>query len=185
MGLDEKDFIEYQLFVKKFFHSYNHELQFGLKKSGYISKYDQSFVYLIGKQDKKIISLSNKCKKISYGNIMDFYELFPYETENRDMEESESKLEIILKKICKQELIDFAFDKELSLNICGQEKFELIEKDSIFIPMKAMIYSSTDEIIQKISNMIVPKRNITDKIKDFLKETSDNMSSVEPYFHFD
>ena len=154
MALGEKDFIGYQLFVRNFFNNYNNELQSGLKKQGYISKCEQGFVYLIGKQDKKIISLADRCKKISYGNVMDFYELFPDCIEKRNIELSKSKLETIIEKMCKQKFIDFAFDKGLSLNICGKKKFVMPEKDSVFIPMKAMIDYNTNEIIQKISKII-------------------------------
>lgn len=180
MALGEKDFIGYQLFVRNFFNNYNNELQSGLKKQGYISRCEQGFVYLIGKKDKKIISLSDRCKKISYGNVMDFYELFPYEIEKRNIELSTSKLEIILEKICKQEFISLAFDKGLSLNICGQKKFVRPGTDSVFIPMRAIIDYNTNEIIQRISKIIEPEKNISDRINNFLRKTA---NTVEYYFH--
>lgn len=173
--LADEDFIKYQLFVKRFVNNYNNRLRSGLNKIGYISKYCQDFVYLMGKKNNGLISLPSSCKKISYGNIMDFYELFPYEIEKRNIPESESKLEAIVDKFCTQELVDFAFNKEISLNAWENKKFGLAEINSVLIPIKAIIYSPNEEIIQKVLSTIDPPLSIFDKIKHYLKKDSEEV----------
>lgn len=178
MALDGKDFISYQLFVKKFLADYNQKLCSGLRNLGYLTNYEGNFIYLIGKKKEKVISLPLKCKKISYGNIMD-YDLFPYEREKRNTAEAKSKLEKIIDKICDEEIAEFAFQNGLSLNLWSDERFKLIDNDSIFIPIKAVLNYNCEDIIQKISLAVNPKKSLISKAKDLFKEYPENVASSQ------
>lgn len=183
--LTGEDFIRYQFYVKRFLDNYNKELCSGLKRAGFVPRHYSNFVYAIGKKEDKIISLGKKCRRISYGNIMDFYELFPYEVEERDLASSESKVERTLERICDKELVEFAFENNLSFNIWTREKFALAEDDSIFMPIKAVTDCSNGYIIQRVSSLIKPKMSVAEKIKSFFGKHSTETASIEPYFHLD
>ena len=171
MAIDDENFLEYQLFTKKYQDYYNQKLCSALEKNGYITKYQEKFTFILGKREGDIIIfLPNAGRKISYGNVLQFYDLLPFEgvmLEKDKQEKTESCLEFIAEKLSEPDVVDVAFKNGISLNVYGNVmRFQ--ERDSLYIPLIATKYMTKD-LVSEIKRVIKnrDKKSLKERIKNY------------------